>query len=115
VEIEEGHKPLITFTVGPTGIFEYNRLDNLLYSKILGLSNARAIYQCLMEQMLRYITTDGHRFCQIYLDDVIIVSKSFQEHMDHLTIVFDRIRGVWVKLSPKKCHLFRDNVNMLYT
>jgi len=94
---------LTAFTVGPLGYFQYNMLP-------LGLSNAPATYQCVMEQILRDITTDGRRFCEIYLDDVIIVSKSFQEHMDHLTIVFDRIRGVWVKLSPKKCHLFRNKV-----
>ena len=39
-----------------------------------------------MEQILRDITTDGRRFCEIYLDDVVVVSKSFQEHMDYLII-----------------------------
>jgi hypothetical protein len=90
VEIEEDHKALTAFTVGPLGFFEYNRLP-------LGLSNAPATYQRLMEQMLRDITTDGHHFCQIYLDDVIVVSKSFQEHMDHLTMVFDRDSRCWVE------------------
>lgn len=103
LELEEDHKQMTAFTVGPLGFYEYNRLP-------LGLSNAPATYQRIMEQVLRSVTTGTNRFCQIYLDDIIIVSKSFEEHMDHLSKVFSRIRHAGMKLSPKKCHLFRDKV-----
>jgi len=63
-----------------------------------------------MEQILRGLTTGTDRFCQIYLDDIIVVSKSFNEHMEHLSRVFGRIRHAGMKFSPKKCHLFKDKV-----
>jgi len=103
VELQEDHTALTAFTLGPLGFFEYNRLP-------LGLSNAPATYQRLMEQIMQDIIMDGHRFCQIYLDDVIVVSKSFEEHIKHLTMILERIRSAGMKLSPKKCHLFRDKV-----
>ncbi len=104
LEIEEDQKLMTAFTVGPLGFYEYNRLP-------LGLSNAPATYQRLMEQLFRGISSDAHNFCQIYLDDIIVVSKSFQEHLEHLTKVFERIHTSKMKLSPKKCHLFRDKVH----
>ena len=103
LDIEEEHKPLTAFTVGPLGFFEYNRLP-------LGLSNAPATYQRLMEQLFQNICPGTSKFFQIYLDDIIIVSKSFQEHIEHLTKVFERIQSAGMKLSPNKCHLFREQV-----
>ena len=51
-----------------------------------------------------------HKICQIYLDDVIVVSKTYSEHIDRLKQVFNRFRQEGMKLSPQKCHLFRDKV-----
>lgn len=103
VDIQEDDKPLTAFTVGPLGFYEYNRLP-------LGLSNAPATYQRLMEQIFQEFITSKDRFCQIYLDDIIVVSKSFEEHLDHLNKVFSKIKTAGMKLSPNKCHLFRDKV-----
>jgi len=102
VEILEDHKPLMAFTLGPLGFYEYNRLP-------LGLSNAPATYQRLMEQIFG-VTSSTSQFCKIYLDDIIVYSDSFQEHMDHLTQVFGKVKKSGMKLSPGKCHLFREKV-----
>ena len=51
--------------------------------------------------------------CTPYLDDIIVYSKSFQDHINHLRKVFQRIREHGVKLKPKKCKLFRREVNFL--
>jgi hypothetical protein len=103
VGIEEDSKALTAFTVGPLGLFEYNRLP-------FGLSNAPATYQRLMEECLEGIHDGDEQFCQIYLDDVIVASKSFDQHLEHLRRVFDRFRQAQMKLSPKKCFLFQDKV-----
>lgn len=50
------------------------------------------------------------RICFIYLDDVIIFSNSFEEHIDRLQRVFERIRQCGLKLSPKKCSFFQEKV-----
>ena len=44
----------------------------------------------------------------IYLDDVIIVSSTFQEHMKRLEEVLKRLGNAGLKLKPSKCELFRD-------
>ena len=51
--------------------------------------------------------------CMPYLDDVIVYSGSFQDHIDHLTRVHRRLREHGVKLKPRKCKLFKREVNFL--
>jgi hypothetical protein len=100
VDIEPSHKPRTAFTVGPLGFYEYNRLP-------FGLSNAPATYQRMMEEILYDL---NHKVCQIYLDDVIITGNTFEEHLERLEQVLDRFRECGMKLSPRKCHLFKERV-----
>ena len=53
-----------------------------------------------MEHVLRGL---HWQICLIYLNDIIIYSKSFPEHLLHLALVFDRLRDVHLKLKPSKC------------
>ena len=93
IEIEENHKERTAFTVGPLGFYEFNKMS-------FGLANAPATYQRLQERCLG----DLHlKICFIYLDDLIIFSKTYEEHLDRLKQVFDRIRSYGLKLSQKKC------------
>ena len=100
VEVDEEHKQRTAFTVGPLGFFEYNRLP-------FGLANAPATYQRLMEDCLGDLNL---RICYIYLDDLIIFSRTFEEHISRLQQVFQCIRDNNLKLSPKKCAFFMDKV-----
>ena len=100
IEIDEQHKERTAFTVGPLGFFEYNRMP-------MGLANAPATYQRVMEECLG----DLHlRICFIYLDDIIIFAKSFEEHLERLQMVFEKLREAGIKLSPKKCSLLMKRV-----
>ena len=88
VELEESHKERTAFTIDPLGFYEYNRLP-------FGLTNSPATYQQLMEDILG----DYHlRICLIYLDDIIIFSRTYEEHVDRLRKVFQRIHDVGLKL-----------------
>ena len=100
VEILESHKQRTAFTVGPLGFYEYNRMP-------FGLSNAPATYQRLMEKCLEGLHLNN---CLIYLDDVIIFSKTYEEHLEHLESVFHRLQECGLKLSPKKCKFFKRKV-----
>ena len=100
VEIYEHHKERTAFTVGPLGLYEFNRMP-------FGLSGAPATYQRLMQDVLG----DLHlKTCCIFIDDVIIFSSTFQEHLERLQLVFDRIKEANLKLSPKKCTFFKKKV-----
>jgi hypothetical protein len=49
----------------------------------------------------------------VYLDDVIVVGKSFEEMVTNLRQVFDRLKAAGLKLKSKKCSLFAKQVTFL--
>ena len=50
------------------------------------------------------------RDCLVYLDDIIIFSNTFQEHLSLLKAVFERFQEQNLKLKASKCEFFRDQV-----
>ena len=50
------------------------------------------------------------KICVIYLDDLIIFSRTLEEHLDRLDKVLTRLRGCNLKLSPKKCKFLQTKV-----
>ena len=72
-----------------------------------GLCNAPATFQQLTENVLNGLQW---KTCLVYLDDIIVYSKTFDEHLDRLREVFDRPGEAGLKLKPKKCQLFRHSV-----
>ena len=65
-----------------------------------GLSGAPATFQNLMMKVLRGISW---KYVLCYVDDCIIFSSNFQQHLGHINEVFSRFRQAGLKLSPKKC------------
>ena len=72
-----------------------------------GLCKAPATFERLMESVLRGLTYDA---CLVYLDDVIVSGRTFQEQLDKLRKVFQRIRAAHLELNSAKCQLFRKEV-----
>ena len=52
-------------------------------------------------------------FCWCYIDDIIIWSKTLEEHLQHLQVVFDRLREAGLKVHPGKCVFGADSIDFL--
>ncbi|CAB4424285.1 unnamed protein product [Rhizophagus irregularis] len=75
-----------------------------------GLCNAPATFQHLMDMVLRDILW---QFTVVYIDDINVGSKSFEEHLVHLEQVFSRLEKAGLKLSPEKCFFFKEELPFL--
>lgn len=103
VELEEAHKEKTAFTLGPYGLWEFNKLA-------FGLTNSPATYQRLMQECLGDLNM---QICVVYIDDLIIFSKTFEEHLENLEKVFQRLKSFNLKLAPEKCQFFRKQIPFL--
>ena len=75
-----------------------------------GLSNAPATFSRLMEMVLRGINWER---CLVYLDDIIVFGRSFDQALTNLVQVFKRLRQSGLRLKPSKCSLFQNSVKFL--
>ena len=75
-----------------------------------GLTNAPATFQRLMDLVLRGLPLDS---CLVYLDDVLVHSRTFEEHIRNLEAVFSRLRSAGLKLRTEKCQFLRSEVPYL--
>ena len=66
----------------------------------LGLCNAPSTFTRLMDLVLN---GDTFVYCLVYLDDTIVYSKAFDEHLSHLEEIFSRLIKAGLKLNPDKC------------
>lgn len=71
-----------------------------------GLKNARAIFQRIPWNIIRRNNLD--EFYVNYIDDVLIFSKSWDDHFQHLGRVFDATESEGLKLKLAKCTLQRN-------
>ncbi|GFW97620.1 hypothetical protein TNCV_684901 [Trichonephila clavipes] len=69
-----------------------------------GLCNAPATFERLMETILGGLSYDAYL---VYLDAIIIVGRSFEEHLKNIRRVLQKLKEANLKLSPSKCHIFR--------
>ncbi|GFQ85814.1 retrovirus-related Pol polyprotein from transposon 17.6 [Trichonephila clavata] len=55
----------------------------------------------------------SYEACLVYLDDIIIVGRSFEEHLNNIRGVLQKLKETILKLSPSKCPLFQREVTYL--
>ncbi len=102
VEVAEEDKPKTAF-VCPLGFYEFNRMPQ-------GVTNAPSTFQRLMERCVGDLHLTE---VLVFLDDLIVFSDTLEEHETRLMKVLTRLRDYGLKLSPEKCHFFRNSVKYL--
>ena len=103
VEMEEESKALTAFTIRPLGFYECERMP-------FGLTNAPATFQRLMQSCLGNLHL---QYCIIYLDDIIVFSKTLEEHLMRLQAVFEKLKKAELKLKPSKCQFLKQELTYL--
>ena len=85
------------------GIFEFNRLS-------FGMVNTPMTFQSLMTKVLKNL---NFKIALVYIDDLLIFSKDFDQHLHHLNLVFDNLRSANLTLHPAKCKFATKQVKYL--
>ncbi|MBW0527994.1 hypothetical protein O181_067709 [Austropuccinia psidii MF-1] len=67
-----------------------------------GIKNAPSHFQRMMNEIFPEELSEG--WLIIYIDDIIVCSKTWEEHMYRLSRVLTKIQSVNMKISLKKCH-----------
>ncbi len=92
LRMHPGSEDLTTFII----FFDSYKYHVMLF----GLTNGPAFYQHYMNDVLfEYL----HQFCQAYLDDIIIYSKTLKEHKRHVRLILNRLREVDLQVDINKC------------
>ncbi|GJP34234.1 hypothetical protein CLOM_g18682 [Closterium sp. NIES-68] len=100
IRIKEGDKCKTAFH-GVDGLYEWNVMP-------FGLRNASAVFQRVMDQALKTVPTAA-----CYIDDVVIFSKSEEEHAKHLKATLDAIAEAGLTCHPEKCKIARKTATYL--
>ena len=103
IKIRECDIPKTAFTVSGKGLYEFLRLP-------FGLKNAPSNFVRMMDICLSDLI---HNILLCYIDDIIIFSKTKEQHFERLEIVFKRLIKHGLKLKLKKCEFFKPEVFFL--
>ena len=96
-------------TVNPTAFsvggkhYQYTRM-------VMGLSNSA---QCWQRLLTRVLSDMLFKYAIVYLDDVLILSRNFNEHLCHLSMLFQKFRQSNLRMNGKKCKFAVDQVKYL--
>lgn len=85
------------------GTFHYLRVP-------FGAKTAPAHFQRTMDRILSKYRCD---FALAYLDDIVIYSRTFEQHLLHISLVLQALQDVGMTLEHKKCHFAYDSIQLL--
>ena len=101
--------PLHEDTKSHTGFTTHG--GNYVFNKLpFGLMNSPNAFAMVMSEVLRGI---NWHFAQVYVDDILVYSANFDQHLKHLQEIFDRLHKANLRLKPSKCHFVAKEVKYL--
>lgn len=96
IPMADADKPKTAF-ITRRGLFQFKVMP-------FGLCNAPATFERLMEAILRGLLWER---CMVYIDDIIVYGRSFDQTLANLETVLQRVKASHLKLKPSKCELFK--------
>lgn len=103
IPLDNKSRPITAFTVSGRGLFQFKVLP-------FGLHSAPATFQRLLDTI---IGPEMEPYAFAYLDDIIVLGKTFEEHLYHLREVFRRLRKANLRINPEKCHFCQKSIKYL--
>ena len=102
IPLDEDSRPLTAFST-PRGHWQWKRLS-------FGLTNAPSSFQREIQATLSAFPSNR---VIAYLDDILVMSESFEEHILLVTKVLKTLESYSLKIKPSKCHWFKPEVEYL--
>jgi hypothetical protein len=103
IKLKEGDKEKTAFRVPGGGHYQWKVLP-------FGLTNSPPVFMRAMTAVLAGLTWDQ---IMVYLDDVLCVGRTFEEHMERLQAVFERLHKANLRLKLSKCHFLQPEIPFL--
>lgn len=103
IPLSKDSREKTAFTVPGRGLYEFTTMP-------FGLHNAPATWQRFIDSV---IGADLEPYVFVYLDDVLVVTKTFDHHLEILKEIFRRLKSANVTLNKDKCHLCRSELKYL--
>lgn len=104
IPLEESSRPKTAFCVPGKGLFEFKVMP-------FGLSNSASTLQRAMEHILGSVLHKQEAF--VYLDDIIIASPTFEEHIQTLTTIYEKLNEAGFKVNFDKCEFCKESITFL--
>ena len=98
-----------TAMLTPLGCYEWLRMP-------MGYQGSPAVYSRAMDRVLETLPIDprtGQPFHKVFIDDLVIFSRTWEDHLDHLRRTLARLREVGLKLRYSKCEWAFDTISYL--
>lgn len=102
IPMHEADKDKTAFAT-PDGLYEFNVMP-------FGLCNAPATFERMIDTVLRGLKW---KTCLCYLDDIVIFSSTFRQHLERLDVVLTCLSNAGLQLNTKKCHFASKNIKVL--
>ena len=103
VDLNKEDRPKTAFAIQGGPLWQFTQM-------CFGLQGASFTFIKLMDEVLRGLT---FKICLVYIDDIIVFSRTFEEHMTNLELVLERLKEANLKASVKKCHFMKEKVKFL--
>ena len=94
------------------GILPYFGSASYLYRRMpMGLNITPSIWQSYINAILDFL--QNRKYCKAIMDDLLLFTPSKRSHMDNLKDLLKALLKNGLKISPKKCQLFRTNLQYM--